>query len=176
MHNFTTLKTRAFTLIELLVVIAIIGLLASVVLASLQSARASARDAARVSAVKELQKALELYRNTNRGNYPCLNAGCTATGGAVLAILNAVTIPPTSAGAIVNAALSAYYTPTRDTSYPANQGSIMYMVGGDAITVNRSGYAIALRREVVSGNLAANAWCKVEMGVGYTSWSYPPCF
>lgn len=61
--------TRGFTLIELLVVISIISLLSSVVLASLNSARARARDAQRSSDVRQMQLALELYRNTN-GGYP----------------------------------------------------------------------------------------------------------
>ena len=53
--------TRGFTLIELLVVIAIIGVLATVVLASLNSARRKSRDARRVTDIKQLQLALELY-------------------------------------------------------------------------------------------------------------------
>ena len=52
---------NGFTLIELLVVIAIIGLLASVVLASLNSARAKARDTSRLSELKSIQTALEFY-------------------------------------------------------------------------------------------------------------------
>lgn len=62
-------RTRGFTLIELLVVIAIIGILSSVVLASLNSARQKSRDARRVSDVKQLQLALELYFDAN-SNYP----------------------------------------------------------------------------------------------------------
>lgn len=49
-----------FTLIELLVVIAIIGLLSSVVFASLNSARAKGRDARRISDLKQVQTALAL--------------------------------------------------------------------------------------------------------------------
>lgn len=61
--------TRGFTLIELLVVIAIIGILSSVVLASLNSAREKGRDARRVSDIKQIQLALELYYDSN-GSYP----------------------------------------------------------------------------------------------------------
>lgn len=64
-----TNKKQGFTLIELLVVIAIIGILSSVVLASLNSARQKSRDAKRVSDVKQLQLALELYFDSN-GGYP----------------------------------------------------------------------------------------------------------
>lgn len=60
---------RGFTLIELLVVIAIIGILSSVVLASLNSARQKGRDARRIADVKQLQLALELYYDAN-GSYP----------------------------------------------------------------------------------------------------------
>lgn len=62
-------KIRGFTLIELLVVIAIIGLLSSVVLASLNTARARARDVRRLSDMHQIQIALDLYYNNN-GQYP----------------------------------------------------------------------------------------------------------
>ena len=52
---------KGFTLIELLVVIAIIGVLASVVLASLNNARKKSRDARRITDIKQVQLALELY-------------------------------------------------------------------------------------------------------------------
>lgn len=58
-----------FTLIELLVVIAIIGLLSSVVLASLNTARAKARDALRKESLVEIQKSLEMYYS-DHGSYP----------------------------------------------------------------------------------------------------------
>lgn len=67
-HAGSTAKA-GFTLIELLVVIAIIGILSSVVLASLNSARKKGRDARRVADVKQLQLALELYYDAH-GSYP----------------------------------------------------------------------------------------------------------
>lgn len=67
---------RGFTLIELLVVIAIIGLLSSVVLASLNSARGRANDARRISDMRQVQNALALYYLDN-ATYPSSNnSGC----------------------------------------------------------------------------------------------------
>ncbi len=60
---------RGFTLIELLVVIAIIGLLSSVVFASLNSARQKARNARSIADLAQLKTALELYYNDNNA-YP----------------------------------------------------------------------------------------------------------
>jgi len=63
------MKNKGFTLIELLVVIAVIGLLASIVLVSVNKARAKARDAKRVSDLKQISTALEMFYD-NYGYYP----------------------------------------------------------------------------------------------------------
>jgi general secretion pathway protein G len=69
MQIFSQKQNRGFTLIELLVVIAIIGLLSSVVLASLNSARLKARDAERESDIHQIKVALSFYVNAH-GHYP----------------------------------------------------------------------------------------------------------
>lgn len=72
---------KGFTLIELLVVIAIIGILSSIVISSLSSARRSSRDARRLADIKQISSALELYYQ-NFTEYPtCLvpGTGCSTT-------------------------------------------------------------------------------------------------
>ena len=74
---------RGFTLIELLVVIAIIGVLSTVVLASLNSARAKARDVRRKVDMRQMQTALELYFESNTA-YPSTGGiwfGVSVNGG-----------------------------------------------------------------------------------------------
>lgn len=65
-------KSKGFTLIELLVVIAIIGILSSVVLASLNTARVKARDTKRKQDMLQIRTALEMYYNDNN-SYPLEN-------------------------------------------------------------------------------------------------------
>jgi len=60
---------KAFTLVELLVVIAIIGILSTLSVVALNSARAKARDARRLSDIKQIRTALDMYYDS-AGTYP----------------------------------------------------------------------------------------------------------
>ncbi|MFA7314798.1 MAG: type II secretion system protein [Candidatus Magasanikbacteria bacterium] len=89
------MNKKGFTLIELLVVIAIIGVLSTLAVVALGSARQKANDAKRLSDIKQIQTALELYYTDNNAyptttaspidlgdtNYACLNTSGFTTAG-----------------------------------------------------------------------------------------------
>jgi len=72
------MKNKGFTLIELLVVIAIIGLLATIVMVSLNTARVKARDTKRKADIKQIATALSLSYDKD-GSYTQPENMCTDT-------------------------------------------------------------------------------------------------
>lgn len=96
------MKNRGFTLIELLVVIAVIGILASVVMASLNSARVKARNARRNSDIKQLISAFNLGIDGS-GNLP-------DQGGSSWACVSSVCTPGWGSN-INNSTVNTYLTP-----------------------------------------------------------------
>ena len=104
---------KGFTLVELLVVIAIIGILASVVLVSLNSARGKARDARRTADLHQISLALENYYDAS-GAYPT-NLAALVTGGYL-------TVEPKDPQS------SASYTYNADNCTPADQKYVIKAV------------------------------------------------
>ncbi|HKK54015.1 MAG TPA: type II secretion system protein [Patescibacteria group bacterium] len=92
---------KGFTLIELLVVIAIIGLLSTLAIVALNSARQKSRDAKRVADIKQIQTALEIYYNDNF-EYPAnVESGSsigTTTGAGVIYMTGVPTAPTPADG------------------------------------------------------------------------------
>lgn len=84
--NLIKLK-KGFTLIELLVVIAIIGILAALIIVSLQGSQSKAGDADRKTKARSLATALSQYHVEN-GNYPNDPSTAAASGISIEAGLN----------------------------------------------------------------------------------------
>ena len=87
--------SKGFTLIELLVVIAIIGILSSVVLASLSTARSKGSDAKVEEQLSGLRSAAEIYYSTNNA----YAATSTVTAGSPLAATSGTFLGDTTSGA-----------------------------------------------------------------------------
>lgn len=152
--RFTTVR-RGFTLIELLVVIAIIGLLASIVLASLSTARAKARDAKRLADIESVKLALELYYSDN-GKYPPTQSGPECAGNA------------TCVGNLTSLTTGGYIGQLpADPTHKGTAYDYRYATDG-------TGYDIIVDGERLSGGVAG--WCHPTKVTNFSYWTaYPAC-
>ena len=96
-----------FTLIELLVVIAIIGILSSVVLASLNTARNKGADAAVKSNLSEARAQAELYYDANSNSYAGV---CSTTAVNGVKTINASVLAASQASGLGAIGTVAYNT------------------------------------------------------------------
>lgn len=119
------MNKKGFTLIELIVVIAIIGLLSTLAVVALGSARQKARDSKRLSDLKQLQTALELYY-TDVNAYPAGNAVTLGTGNA--ACLN-------GSGFAATGCATPYMGQVPQDPQASTGGTYVYTVGNNTYTV-----------------------------------------
>lgn len=112
---------KGFTLIELLVVVAIIGILASVVLASLNTARAKGADAAIKANLANIRAQSELIYDT-QGCYGDGAGSCASSAfaaGACATTADTIFAEPTVAGMIASADSAGGFTACSSTANQA---------------------------------------------------------
>jgi prepilin-type N-terminal cleavage/methylation domain-containing protein len=132
-------KNKGFTLIELLVVIAIIGVLASVVLASLNSARNKGTDAAIKSGLANMRAQAEIYYDTN-GGYSSAAIGTLPVTGCATG--TSLFVDPTFTTAITNL---------------GNNGTVTCTLGGtSANKADKWAMSVILK--------AGGSWCVDSLG------------
>jgi len=116
---------KGFTLIELLITMLIIGIIVSLAVVGLNSVRSKSRDARRISDVRQLQNALEIYRNDN-GVYPsAITSGEPLIGENDYTYMSAV---PTAPGTNDGSCASDVYV--YDSTDPNTTYSLTYCLGG----------------------------------------------
>ncbi|MEK7464101.1 MAG: prepilin-type N-terminal cleavage/methylation domain-containing protein [Patescibacteria group bacterium] len=129
-------RTKGFTLIELLVVISIIGLLSSVVFASVSVAKAKGRDAKRISDIRQIKIAMELYKDST-GYYPT-----NLTNDLVPTYIKSIAQDIPSGGACRPHYCYAYWPSLQPTSYHigAQMENISGVVLNSDSDINSSGF------------------------------------
>ena len=168
---------KGFTLIELLVVIAIIGLLSTLAVVALNSARQKARDSKRVADMKQLQTALEIYFN-DKSNYPAnaedeigqitpgTNFTCLGDKGWGTAADPCPPSPlpfymgltPKEPNLVADGTKCQGFAGTGSCNYSYRRG-----VGGSAAT---NAYEIHFKLEAPTGGLIGGINCATEAGTG----------
>ncbi|MDB4940441.1 MAG: gspG [Candidatus Doudnabacteria bacterium] len=146
-------KSKGFTLIELLVVIAIIGLLASVVLLALNSARAKSRDAKRLADIRQLTTALELYFNDFNA-YPVQASAAILTGTTV-----PLNLAPTYVGKVPAAPVPAEPICTGSGTSQALNNAYVYL------SANGSTYALSFCLGATTGGFIAGTHTASPAGI-----------
>lgn len=120
-------KQQGFTLIELLVVIAIIGLLSTLAVVALNNARMKSRDAKRVSDVKQIQTALELYYNDANAYPTTLGSTIASNSVTYMAAVPTNPAPVTDGDCTTETGTYTYAAGTNETTY-----TLSYCLGGAA--------------------------------------------
>lgn len=144
---------KGFTLIELLVVIAIIGILSSVVLASLNTARARGSDAAVKADLAGARAAAELYFDTNSGygTYSFSSTACsTGTPGGVIGDTN------------VQAQIDDAYTKNGSLEGKCGASASAYVIAMPLKSDSTKGWCIdntGNSRQITMSNLSALGAC-----------------
>ncbi|MGB9707410.1 MAG: type II secretion system protein [Microgenomates group bacterium] len=116
-------KKESFTLIELLVVIAIIGGLSALLLPNFMGARERARDAQRKNDLKQIQKALEMYKQDQKPPAYPTPVSCESS-----------TCFPNSDGVWQDGTNTYMNKVPKDPNRTANGGAYYYFVNNDALT------------------------------------------
>lgn len=152
-------QSKGFTLIELLVVIAIIGLLSTLAVVALNSARQRSRDAKRVSDIRQIQTALELgFSETN--NYPTAAAAITLGDATHRVLCNVAGAATFQTSTTVDAACSTIYMGLVPSNPTPNGDDYLYT------SAAASGvYSLTFNLEGATGQLSAGDNCANQNGI-----------